>query len=158
MKLTHSNNKIILSNNLGSDLYILELDTEILIHKPIEHHSIPSRKSLKLSLVVESISQLHQRKRQLGEDINFTAPVWDELNQVYYRFAYFMKHKEVNGKQEPAGAKVFLIALDKDFNLLSEAPLEAVKKIPGRHFVKDGKIWMFVNVEDEMGFVRLSFN
>jgi len=158
MELTHSNNKIILSNNLGSDLYILELDTEILIHKPIEHHSIPSRKSLKLPLMVGSISQLHHSKRQLGEDVNFTAPIWDEVNQVYYRFAYFMKNREVEGKQEPAGAEVFLIVLDKDFNLLSEAPLNTYTKIPSRHFVKDGKIWIFENMDDEMGFVRLSFD
>lgn len=151
MELTGSNNKIILSNNIGSDLYILDLETDILKHQPIVHHSIPSRKSLKLSPIVESIGELHEQKRKLEEDINFTAPVWDKENQVYYRFAYFMKNREVDGKPEPAGAEVFLIVLDKDFNLLSETPLEAVKKGPGRHFVKDGKIWVFENMEDEMG-------
>ncbi|TVP42992.1 MAG: DUF4221 domain-containing protein [Mongoliibacter sp.] len=62
--------------------------------------------------------------RNFGEDINFTAPVWDKENQVYYRFAYFRKYKELDGKQEPAGAEVYLIVLDKGFQLLSETPME----------------------------------
>ncbi len=154
--LTETNNKIILSNNIGSDFYILDLDTEILKYKPIAHQAIPSRKSLKIPPMVESLRELRDYSRQLGEEINFTSPVWDEENQVYYRFAYFMKNKEVDGKQEPDGAEVFLIVLDEDMNLISETPLETFTKIPSRHFVKDGKIWIFENMDDEMGFIRLS--
>jgi len=156
MELSGSHNKIILSNNIGSDLYIFHLDTEILQYKPIEHHTIPSRKSIKIPPMVESMGELHEHNRKLGEDINFTAPVWDEANQVYYRFAYFMKKREMEGKQEPAGAEVFLIVLEKDFNLVSETSLKSFTKIPSRHFVKDGKIWVFENIGDEMGFVRLN--
>ncbi|WP_373497018.1 DUF4221 family protein [Aquiflexum sp.] len=156
MGLTESNNKIILSNNIGSDLYVLDLDTEILKHKPIAHQAIPSRKFLKIPPIVESMEEFQEHIRKLREDINFTPPVWDKENQVYYRFAYFKKNKELDGKQVPDGAEVFLIVLDKDFYLISETPLETFTKIPSRHFVKDGKIWIFENMEDEMGFVRLT--
>ncbi|WP_194775155.1 DUF4221 family protein [Pararhodonellum marinum] len=156
MGLTESNNKIIVSNNIGSDLYVLDLDTEVLNHKPMDHHSIPSRKSNKMPPIVESLEEFHAHNRKLGEDINFTSPVWDEENQVYYRFAYFMKNKEVEGKPQSDGAEVFLIVLDKDFRLISETPLASYTKIPNHHFVKDGKIWIFENMEDEMAFIRLS--
>jgi len=156
MALTGSNNKIILSHNIGSDLYVFDVGKGNLTHKPIAHQSFPSRKSITLPSVVESFDKFREHNRKFGEDISFTTPVWDKENQVYYRFAYFMKNKELDGKQEPDGAEVFLIVLDQDFQLLSETPMETWSKIPSRHFAKDGKIWIFENMDDEMAFVRLS--
>jgi len=31
-------------------------------------------------------------------------------------------------------------------------------KRPNFHFVKDGKIWIFENIDDELAFVRLSID
>lgn len=156
MELTGSGNIIILSHNIGSDLYVFDVGTGNLTHKPIAHQTFPSRKSITLPSVVDSFDKFRELNRKFGEEITFTTPVWDEENQVYYRFAYFMKNKEVDGKQEADGADIFLIVLDKDFHLISETPLETYNKIPSRYFVKDGKIWIFENLDDEMGFVRLS--
>lgn len=155
-RITLVNNKSILSNNIGSDVYIYDFETEKLNHMPTRHQSLPSRKSLKIPQIVESMPEFHEHNRKLGEDINFTAPVWDEENEIYYRFAYYMKNKEVDGVHQPAGAEVFLIALDKNFDLISETLLELYHKIPRRHFIKDGRIWIFENIDDEMAFVRLS--
>jgi len=158
LELTDSNNKIILSNKIGSDLYVFDNETEILEHKPIAHQSISSRKSRKLPSKVETMEEFMEHKRNVEEDINFTAPVWDEKKQLYYRFAYCMKNKDLDGKQTPADAEVFLVVLDKGFKLISETPIETFTKMPSRHFVKNGSIWIFENLDDEMGFVRLSLN
>jgi hypothetical protein len=56
------------------------------------------------------------------------------------------------------GAKVVLSVYDFDLNVLGESELPQWNKIPKFHFVKDGKIWVFENIDDEMSFVRLSVN
>jgi len=40
-------------------------------------------------------------------------------------------------------------------NLIQEAKLPFLTQKPLRHFIKDGMLWLFVNLEDEMGFIRL---
>jgi hypothetical protein len=40
--------------------------------------------------------------------------------------------------------------------LIGESLVPILNKTPGKHFVKGGKIWIFENIDDEMGFIRLS--
>jgi hypothetical protein len=48
--------------------------------------------------------------------------------------------------------------MDKALQIIAETPLPMFDKNPSNHYVKDGKIWIFENLEDEMGFVRLSIS
>jgi hypothetical protein len=50
---------------------------------------------------------------------------------------------------------VFISIFDEDLNLLTESPVTEQTAPPKKHFVKDGKIWIFENVEDELAFIRL---
>ncbi|WP_339879716.1 hypothetical protein [uncultured Algoriphagus sp.] len=43
--------------------------------------------------------------------------------------------------------------LDKDFNLLAEAGISELDKLPSTYFTKDGNIWMYENINDELAFV-----
>ncbi|KEO72082.1 hypothetical protein EL17_19415 [Anditalea andensis] len=56
------------------------------------------------------------------------------------------------------GLKIYLTILDKDLNFLEDSPVSVLHHKPVKHCAKDGKIWMFVKVEDEMGFPKLSIN
>lgn len=81
---------------------------------------------------------------------------------MYYRFS----HKEVfedastEAFQFPTatGAEVFLTIFDENLSMLAETEISSISMPPQKHFVKDGKIWMFVNMEDEIGFVRLAID
>ncbi|NHE55379.1 hypothetical protein [Cyclobacterium plantarum] len=53
------------------------------------------------------------------------------------------------------GAAVFLSVLTKDFSLIAEYHFQSMDARPPFHFSKDGKLWLFENLEDEMGFVRM---
>ncbi|MDN3687273.1 hypothetical protein [Cyclobacterium jeungdonense] len=48
--------------------------------------------------------------------------------------------------------------MDKDFNPISEGELPEINNYPPFHFAKDGKLWLFENIEDEMGFVRMDIS
>ncbi|MEX2565502.1 MAG: hypothetical protein WD431_06140 [Cyclobacteriaceae bacterium] len=54
--------------------------------------------------------------------------------------------------------KVYLSVYDKDFVLLAEAPVPQLAKNPVQYFVREGDIWIFENIADELGFIRLALN
>lgn len=150
--------KLIFSNSVASDLYIYDSDRDSLYFKSISHKIFNDRKTGKYPQKVESMEEFQQVNQAFGKEINFRAPLWDEENRIYYRLATHIIWKEVEGKMRSTGAEVFMAVLDEDFNVLSEHKVDELKKNPGYHFLKDGKIWIFENLEDEMGFIRLSFN
>ncbi|WP_291782548.1 DUF4221 family protein, partial [Cecembia sp.] len=156
LSLNQVNHKMILSNNVGADFYIFDYHDRELAHISFDHQLFPKRKMGSYPRKVESKEVFDQINREFGEEINFFAPVWDEVNQRYYRFAYQNIWKEVEGEMKNTGAKVFISILDKDFKILKESQVYVLDKRPNYHFVKDGKIWIFENMDDEMAFVRLS--
>ncbi|WP_240477961.1 hypothetical protein [Cyclobacterium amurskyense] len=48
--------------------------------------------------------------------------------------------------------------MDKELNLIAEGTVPEMDRYPRFHFAKDGKLWLFENIEDEMGFVRFDIN
>lgn len=49
---------------------------------------------------------------------------------------------------------MFISIFDKDLNLLAETLVPERTAPPKRHFLKDGKIWIFENIADELAFIR----
>lgn len=76
-------------------------------------------------------------------------PFWDNESRYFYRFSY----TENEGK-----ATVYLTAYDEELNQIGETLVPELTKRPAKHFAKDGKIWIYENLNDEMGFVRLAMS
>ncbi|EOZ98047.1 hypothetical protein A33Q_1554 [Indibacter alkaliphilus LW1] len=45
--------------------------------------------------------------------------------------------------------------MNKEFEVLHEIKVPQLTKSPNFHFVKDGMIWIFENVDDEVSFIRI---
>lgn len=145
--------KIIIGNNSSSDLYIYDLDFEEFIPKSFESGLTESRKTGTFPSEAKSRGEYEELRTKFTESVFFRNPVWDPSRQLYFRFSFEMRPTE----NQPKRATVYLSLLDPDFNLLSESIVGVLDKAPGFHFVKDEKIWIFENIDDEIGFVRLSF-
>jgi hypothetical protein len=151
------NGKIIIGNNASSDLYIYDVASDSLSFKTFESQLTANRKAGKYPSEAASKEEFDVLNRTFGEGITFMNPVWDPAKQVYFRFSYLQEFKEVEGKSVDR-AIVYLSILDQEFNLVSETVVEVLDKRPNFHFVKDGKIWIFENIDDEIAFIRLSIN
>lgn len=149
------NNCILIGNNIGSDIYKFKIEDQLIEFKSFNHNLFPSRKTIQVPKVINSYAEYQKAYLESQEDINFLLPVWDENNQLYYRFSYKNKLGDVNGDLAPVSAQVFLSVLDQDLNIISETEVHEFNKSPNFHFVKDGMIWIFENVEDEVSFIRL---
>lgn len=158
------NGKLIFGTGVGHELYVLDPEAEEFRLVSYASELLPPEKSGDYPAEVSSQNEMRVIHEKIQSDINFAAPVWDEKKQVYYRLAFQMEFDdskpipEGRFMRETSGATVFLTVLDKDFNLLSEGQLTTMNKYPPFYFAKDGKLWLFENLEDEMGFVRMDIS
>jgi hypothetical protein len=149
--------KVIISHSIANDLYIYDFEKDSIYFKTVNLNSIPERKTGKYPKEVNSKTEFFNTLKDFGSEINFQKPIWDSEKEVFYRLANINKWKEVEGEWKSEEAEVYLIIMDQEFNVLAETKVEGYSKSPTYHFTKDGKIWLFENIDDEMAFVRLSF-
>jgi hypothetical protein len=156
--------KIILGTGVSNELYVMDKTYDSLQHITFNSQLTPNEKSGSYPSEIGNRSQFDSYFKKIQEDINFKGPVWDEKNQVYYRFSYQMvfddnaEQKENQFFSQPSGANVYLSVLDKDLKLIAEGTVPKLNGYPAFHFGKDGRLWLFENIEDEMGFVRLDIS
>ncbi|MDO6438907.1 DUF4221 family protein [Cyclobacterium sp. 1_MG-2023] len=162
--LKEGGGKILLGTSVSSEVYVLDKGSDTLRHLTFNSQLTPNEKKGTYPSEVGTLAELALFKRKIEEDINFKEPVWDEKKQVYYRLSYQLGFEDNFDQNEnhvfpiPIGATVYLSVLDKNFNLIVEKKVPELSKNPSFHFAKDGKLWLFENIEDEMGFVRLDIN
>ncbi|WP_373497020.1 DUF4221 family protein [Aquiflexum sp.] len=150
--------KVMLSIAVAHPIYTYNIS-----NGQLDLHTAPlgltaEEKSAKPPKQVRGIEENRKVDQMLKEQINFMPPIWDEKNKRFYRFSYEeifpTNGDEFNLERK---AKVYLTALDENFSILSEQIVSSLEYIPSRAFVKEGNIWIPVNIDDELGFVRFSF-
>nr|MBI1230235.1 DUF4221 domain-containing protein [Cytophagales bacterium] len=162
--LNYSGGKLIVSADVSSEVYVYDQLTGEMHHRTFESELTANEKKGKHPNKVSDRKEMEGIYKKIQEEIGFHAVHWDEKNEVYYRFsglAEFSDQAEVpENRMVPtsSGAKVYLTVYDKDLNQIAESRVPMLTKKPAFHFVKDGKIWILENIEDEMGFVRLSID
>lgn len=159
--ITQSPKKIIMSSEYANKFYIYHPDSTRLIFKTAESSIFPNQKELPSFNIAETMEEYYYFQKTYFEDINFFPPFWDETKDVFYRFSFreiYGDEKNEYGKPLPSNSEVFLTVFDEDLNMLFEKRVMELTKKPEFHFAKDGKIWIFENIEDEMGFVRIAIS
>jgi hypothetical protein len=83
------------------------------------------------------------------KQVSFYDFNWDDKSQLYWRIT---NQTFVNSEIQPN--KVHLTFFDKNLNQVGEMKLPEDWKIMGASFTFQGMYWQFINIEDEMAFVR----
>lgn len=155
--------KVILSNQITSALMVYDTELDSLFMKTYSSQLIANEKVKTYKTVHEIEEALEAEYTKFLQEINFLPPFWDEKNQIFYRFSYQEMPSEPE-IDEHIKSRIYLTALDKELNLKGEILVPQLTKIPAnaffrqfpKHFAKDGKIWIYENINDEMGFVVLT--
>jgi len=105
---------------------------------------------------VSSQEEFETEMEKLQGQIRYNPLLWDDQTQRFYRFGG--KTLPKISEDVPQKSEVYLYAFDKDLNLLGETEIEELDKLPSYPFFKDGKLWSYVNIEDELGFAVMEFN
>lgn len=144
------NGRLILGAGGMSGIYHLDPETDSLEFIDIQHRQFPNRMEISLNIPPATEEQFQENRRKVNAELNYLEPLWDETREMYLRLG---KRTFLGEKQsDPSTYEVFLFAYDKDFNVLGESKLEGLDQVPANYFWKDGKLWSYVNVNDELGF------
>jgi hypothetical protein len=104
-----------------------------------------------------SYEQLNDEYQKFLEQVRFGPPVWDPVKQRYLRLSakrIFSEHKEEGASlPEIRVVNVILSLFDTNFNLIAEANIRELESEYIRYYAKDGKLWVYQNFSDELGFL-----
>ena len=155
LRLQKPNNLVLLSSTLGNAVYVYDPDLDSLYYKKFPHEIAPLEKDMKIKNQVSSEGEFEAEVEKLYTQIDYGEFYWDKITQRYYRFARIGLPRAA--PDSPKRYEFFMFAYDKNLELKGETKLQGVTEIPESAFFKDGKLWSYVNVEDELGFAVMDF-
>ncbi|SDC65010.1 protein of unknown function [Algoriphagus faecimaris] len=154
-----TSDKVILATNVLNEVQVFDLVTDSLYTKSWDTPLLGSKRTYLPPKEADGQTGEIEEIRKLAEqDISYGRLVWDKEDRQFYRFStksYFGEEKDEYGSYVVTRADVFLSVFDEDLELIAEALIPEMNSVPKRHFVKDGKIWVYINMEDELGFVSV---
>ncbi|MCH7410945.1 DUF4221 domain-containing protein [Belliella sp. DSM 111904] len=158
--LSYLNGNIVFGSNINSDMYVYDLKQEELSYAKMDHKLTSSKKQQTLPAEVTDPEVFFSFYKKVESEIAFGKPVYDPTNYRYIRLSYIKHFEESQEKGYPKLKSVdsFINLYDNNFKLVSEIPLPTSNKTPGSYFVKNGAVWVFENLDDEMGFVRIKID
>jgi len=161
--ISSQQNKIIVSHEFANDFYVYHPLNDSIQTISYSSALIPDRvtPTTEGDLVNSTEDRIKALKGYLGQ-VSFREIVWDSKHKRYYRLSASTQYGEIERPgwllPEISDSKVYLSIFDADFKLLDERPIpELDGRTLSKYFVKDGMLWLFVNLEDELGFIRVIF-
>ena len=150
MYLREENDQILALSPSASAFYRYDLKKDSLSFHSFVHALSPVANDSKPKSIVETDEEYQEEMRKFFMGMYFGPLVWQEDKEAYFRFG--RKTNQIDESWQSISSKVFMYAYDREFNLIGEAELPEEAKFPRDFFFKDGKLWSYVNVADELGF------
>jgi hypothetical protein len=162
--LSSVKDEIIVSHEFANDFYVYSPDRDHVETVAYSSTYTPSKvTSTSEGDLVNSTEDRVKALQSYHEQVRFGPLVWDPQNSRYYR----LSSTSTFGEEKPEDSllhkavniDVFLSVFDDQFNLQGEIPIPELKTSSSiKYFVKDGMLWVFENIDDEMGFIRIIFD
>jgi hypothetical protein len=144
--------RLLICSQSFNDVYIINLETDSVSH--IEYQSTLTKNSKKIPEKTELDSQEEMRANFIAnnEQVNFGEFYFDEKDKRFWRVSRDLDRMF----GDSATFKQVITVFDENLNQLHEAQIPI--NFFNYKFFKDGKLWSFINLEDEMGFAVFTFN
>lgn len=150
------NDQYLFTTNVLNSIYRFDSREEEAILIRYENTLTPNEKTGTYKNEVASQSEIQEVSAKIREEVNFLRPIWDEKNQVFYRFSYYALPRIAD---ETVKSRTFLSILNADFELIGEKEVTDLGlTVSHAQFVKDGQIYFYLNMEDELAYIRLTIN
>ena len=156
LSLKESGPNLFIHSRAESSLYYYNLEKKELFFKSFDIKLTPLRKDNSLQKEYDNADKFVSEVQKYFEGVNYGAPIWDGKRNLYFRFASYTHPKLDN--QEISKKDIFLSVYDQKLNLIGETIISSVTIQPEYPFFKDGKLWSYVNVNDELGFAVFTFD
>lgn len=159
--LIMENDKIFITHEFSNEIYFYNTQKDTIELIRYESKYLPSEVDLRgTENNFSSMEELQKTYENFLEQARFGILVWNEDLKNYYRLSSSKMFS--NSKNEGAFLSntiknnVILSVFDNNFNLIKEIPLPELDSENVKYFVKDGCLWVFTNLNDDMAFVRIN--
>lgn len=151
--LSSENDLVIVSHQYSSEFLLFDSEGDFI--KTVLYDPKMTPKRVK-KINNPSQEQLRKEYQQLLEQIRFGPLVWDANKKRYLRLSavriFNDRMKEDAFLPKIKDVKVYLSIFDTKFKLISEYYLPELDTEFVKYFAKDGKLWVYQNFSDELGF------
>jgi hypothetical protein len=139
-----------------SDIYRYDYERDSLELIEFPHQLVPKRKTGQVKNIFDNQEEFESEVEKVMYQISFGKLIWDDERKMFFRFA----HKPILNPNEEwyTKSEVYLFVYDENLTLLGEKYLSELTVVPSDPFFKDGKLWSYVNVDDELGFRVFTFD
>lgn len=151
---TFQEDKFILSHDMENELFYYDLKTDSVTHKKYESKLSANINEAPGKKETASREELGKIVTERNKGIRFKDIVFDAERNQYYRFSTVSTSTE----SEVEKWNVILTVFDENLNMINETDEVPLEEVPETYFVKDGKIYVYKNMEDELGFLILSLS
>ncbi len=155
-RLQFLNNQVIGYSAVTQEIYIYNPQLNQLEHKTFPHRQIPLEKNWAFKHEASSQQEFNDIMEAVEAQIEFGRFHWDEDRKYYYRLSQKAQDREYLGKEKRYDT--FFHVFDGNLLLIGEFRLEKISQKLTDYFFKDGKLYAYVNVDDELGFAVIDFN
>ncbi len=145
--------KYIFSNDVFNGLHYYDLSSDSIIHKSFTSNLSSNKNEVLGIKSTISLQDVGDKMKARNKSIRFKDLAYDNKTNQYFRLSYFAESET----EEKTTWKFILTVFDKDFNQIYETDNVPLEELPETYFFKDGKMYIYKNMEDELGFIRLSF-
>ncbi|WP_144606050.1 DUF4221 family protein [Algoriphagus algorifonticola] len=153
--LFNHQNKLLISTSAMGDFYEYDPDADSLRLIKVTHQMIPNRLSGEVTQNLTTEKAFRQEMAKINSQIIYQKLMWDSKKNLFFRLASQVKMGET--RNDPNEYTYYLLAYNKDYELVGESKLNGVTDFIRGYFFKDGKLWSYVNVNDELGFAVMDF-
>ena len=145
------NDTLLYSNSAQNKVFFYHLKTDSLSSKTFSSKYTTNEAPGNYQKRTDSKEEFREIMQAKDQEAFYGQLFFDDQNKVYWRFA-----KEMDSmKGDTILFKTVLTAFDTDFNQLHEELLPSDFVLPDTYFAREGMIYTFLNIDDELAFVRL---
>jgi hypothetical protein len=143
--------RLLISSQNFNDAYILNLETDSISHEVYQSAITKNSKKIPEKTTLDSQEEMRANFTAMNEQVNFGKFYFDEKEKRFWRVSRDLDRMI----GDSATFKQVITVFDEKLNQLHEAQVPI--NFFSYKFFKDGKLYSYVNVEDEMGFEVYTF-
>ncbi|WP_339866984.1 DUF4221 family protein [uncultured Algoriphagus sp.] len=150
VELLELEDRIVILPSAINELWVLDKSTLEITVKSYESNLISNSKKGNYPRKVDSRQAMQEAMKERSKEVSFFSLMHDPKRDMIWRISAEFDHM----KEETVVKNYFFTFFDMDLNQLGEFQLEDWE-MTGMPFIKDGDYYQFINIEDEMAFIRL---
>ncbi len=147
--LSQDEDRLLVSASPFNEIYTVDIASGEFEKRSFTSMITPNRVEITYNTLESSEARQTEAIWDRWKQVSFYGLNWDDESQKFWRIT-----NQTYMEDEITPNRVYLTFFDQDLNQVGEVKLPEDWKIRGAQFISQGMYWQFINLEDEIAFVR----